>query len=106
MLSKKDKKFLVVVFVIFPLIMFIFWQLIFINAGITCAKAIRKSNTKGSDYIHYSYLVNGEAYSAHKSISYFRITDLDELKELGCFKIEYSKIFPSFTRIIDERVKR
>lgn len=105
-MSKNDKKFLIIVFAIVPLIMFIFWKLMFVNSGVTCAKVTNIGNIKGSEYINYSYSVKGEIYTEGMSIDYFKIRDINKLKELGCFKIEYSKIIPSWSRIIDKRVKR
>lgn len=102
-MKKWEKTVLICALLLLPM-MFLFGKIIFINSGVACAKPLYEDKTKGSTYIYFSYNVDDEIYYSYASIQFFRIRNFDSLKKMECFEIEYSKIFPSYTLIIDKGV--
>lgn len=85
-------------------ITFIFGKIVFISSATATACPTYCSETKGSKYFHYKFTVNGEVVNAAQSIQEFKVKDFDSLKLYGCFKIKYSTIVPSYTRVIDKEI--
>lgn len=83
---------------------FIFFKVIYINSETTCAQFFKEGNTRGTKYMHYSYIVEGKEYTHLVDFMFLKNKSLEDMKKEECVTIEYSVWFPTFSRVIDKRI--
>lgn len=76
----------------------------FIYSQQVCCSFSYEWETRGAKRLHYTYKVNKFKYSGDVSIRELKIRDIESLKKIKCIQVEYSEMFPSFSRIVDKRV--
>jgi len=81
-------------------------KILLINSNENCGRFYRSGGVRSTITYHYKYYIGGKEYessiSEYNILSEFR--SIDSLKKIECIKIKYSKWFPSFSQITDERL--
>lgn len=77
---------------------------VYINSGVTCAKIIGQSESKGASILKYKFILNGDIVYGSENSSKFVDFSMDSLKKIDCIKVEYSKFWVLFNRIVDKKV--
>jgi hypothetical protein len=104
--DKSNRKYIIILVLglSLPLILISFGELIFISKTNTCGIVLREEKVKGYSYFVVKYLVKGKYYTSNSSSTYFKIKKVEELKKIRCIQVSYSNLYPSFIKIVDEKV--
>lgn len=86
------------------ILIFVIKWLLYVDSKKTCGNYYREGNMRGAKLFVYHYNVNGVDYRSPTTSMSLKIKTLDSLKQIKCVEIEYSKWFPSISRMIDKRV--
>lgn len=102
----KNKSLLVVIglFVLVLLVAYTYEYLMYLNTSIACGKFYKRTEVKGSKYIHYRVTIDNKVRYGSTWVGDLRVKDLDSLKNFNCIQIEYSNYSNFFNRVIDKRI--
>lgn len=80
----------------------------FINSSEVCGVYIRESGIRSTVYYNYQYVVNDKVYSGSTDESNIKsnLRTIDTLRKFDCVRIEYSRYFPFFSKLADQRILR
>lgn len=85
------------------LVFFIKW-LLYVDSGTTCGNYYKEGKNRGAVGFVYHYNINGMDYTSATVSMQLKVNTLDSLKKIKCVEIEYSKWFPSISRMVDKRI--
>lgn len=86
-------------------LLFSFRFIMFTNSVIICGKVYSQSNIRGATYLNYKFEINNKIYYGSQSTGNIKDNlSFETIKNTKCLKIEYSKFWKLYNRIIDERI--
>jgi hypothetical protein len=97
-------KYLLLIIVGFFLMLKITNELMFINSKTACGNFVYSASVRGSTYVHYVVIKDGEKHFGSTPTGSLKIKNLTELKKVDCVVVEYSVYSGWFSRVIDDRV--
>lgn len=103
---KKNKSVFVVItlFALVLLVAYTYEYLMYLDTSIACGKFYKKTQVKGSTYIHYRVTIQNKERYGSTWVGDLKIKDLDSLMKYNCIQIEYSNYSNFFNRVIDKRI--
>lgn len=105
--NKRIKKQIVFIFLGFMMLFClasVFKYLMFTNTNTTCAIFYDVGTSRYVHYYYYTYFIEGEKFEGSLPVKQIRIKSLNDLKKMGCVKIEYSNYINAYSQVIDTNI--
>ncbi len=100
-MKKSNKIFLI--FVVISILLFtLLSPIMYSNSSEVCAKFKSFSKVKGSKKLNYVFKKNGELCEGRMDITLHTESEINELKNSDCIRIEVSNYWSFFNRVITE----